>query len=363
MRLAQPEELVWATDPAEEALYTHVSAIMSTLVLDVYDPTVRGTVSVEQYGWQVTTLVNAVTGEKEAVDVSGIMARLREKWGSAYTPEIPLEPQLNAEGFLDEGSFSWKDEEAGVYYYVDTDLRVTITKHTNTTRRIWYEADVLRRPGSETHLHVEQANAKGNKVKAAAAAAGYVLAINSDYHQNRSGKGKGIIVRSGVVESDKTTGKQYPNKLVTLDSLLLTKDGGFAVYPNTTLTAEAALAADACDVLSFGPIYLKDGLWRQLRFNYRLAREPRTALGRLGENHYLLVLGEGRLTESAGMTLEDMQQLFLVRGCTDAINLDGGRTSCMFFMGEQVGDVGNGKTAIAPRTQWEMLTIGKLSEE
>ena len=116
-------------------------------------------------------------------------------------------------------------------------------------------------------------------------------------------------------------------------------------------------------MLSFGPIYLKDGLWRQIRYDYRGGKDPRTAIGVLGENHYLLILAEGRLSETDGMTLVELQQLFLARGCTDAINLDGGRTSCMYFMGEQVGRMGDGTNAVSPRAQWEMLAIGDLSED
>ena len=236
VRLAQPEVLVWSVDPAEEDLTSYVSGMMDQLVRDAYDPDFRGTDSVEQYGWTVTTLVNAADGTSSAVDVSDILAELTEKWGEAVTPEIPDAPELNAEGFLDSGSFSWKDTKAGTYYYVDEDIRVTITKH-SVSRRIWYEADVVRRADSAEHLHVAQANEKGTKVKASTAAAGWVLAINSDYHQYRSGTSVGIILRNGEVISDKTTKTQYSNKLTTLDSLLLTKDGGFAVYPNTTLTA------------------------------------------------------------------------------------------------------------------------------
>ena len=37
---------------------------------------------------------------------------------------------------------------------------------------------------------------------------------------------------------------------------------------------------------------------------------------------------------SAGATLEELAQLFLAEGCTEAYNLDGGISACMVFMGE-----------------------------
>ena len=362
IRVTQPETLVWSVDPEAQDLTAYMASLMAQAVQDAQDPTFRGTETIDQYGCTVAALVNAATGETTVVDASGLLQTLTEKWGTAVTPEIPGLPQLNAEGFLDEGSFSWKDAEAGTYYYVDTDIRVTITRHINSLDRIWYEADVLRRAGAEEHLHVAQADEKGRKIDADTAAAGWVLAVNSDYHQNRTGRSVGIIVRDGVVVSAHTLTKANANRIDNLDSLMLTKDGGFTVWPGTTLTASEALAMDACDVLSFGPIYLKDGLWRQIRYDYRMVKAPRTALGLLGENHYLLVFAEGRLTETEGMTLPDLQQLFLVRGCTDAIGLDGGRTACMYFMGEQVGTVGNGTRAITSRPQWEMLTIGSMDD-
>ena len=91
-----------------------------------------------------------------------------------------------------------------------------------------------------------------------------------------------------------------------------------------------------------------------------MRKEPRTAVGLIGENHYLMVVAEGRLPQAKGMTLNQLAQLMAARGCTEAFNLDGGHTSALIFMGKRLNRIGNlsGTGTTVPRNMAELLGIG-----
>ena len=64
------------------------------------------------------------------------------------------------------------------------------------------------------------------------------------------------------------------------------------------------------------------------------------------------------------MTLDELGRLMAARGCTDAINLDGGHTSVLIFMGERLNKIGDlsGNGTTGPRNMSELLGIGTYEE-
>ena len=63
------------------------------------------------------------------------------------------------------------------------------------------------------------------------------------------------------------------------------------------------------------------------------SRHPRTALGRTAEGDLLFVTIDGRQKMSVGATLEETAQILKNLGCKDALNLDGGGSTCMNIFG------------------------------
>ena len=64
-------------------------------------------------------------------------------------------------------------------------------------------------------------------------------------------------------------------------------------------------------------------------------RDPRTVIGQIGPLHYVLLVADGRQSGySKGMTLGEAQRLMLDLGAQTAMNLDGGGSSELWFMGE-----------------------------
>lgn len=75
-----------------------------------------------------------------------------------------------------------------------------------------------------------------------------------------------------------------------------------------------------------------------------MTSNPRTAIGQISALHYLVIVSDGRTSESAGLTLYQLATLFAQRGCTVAYNLDGGGSSTMVFNGNVVNNPTSGRS-------------------
>lgn len=58
---------------------------------------------------------------------------------------------------------------------------------------------------------------------------------------------------------------------------------------------------------------------------------PGTAIGVIGDLHYLFVVADGRTSESEGLSLYELAQIMQKYGCITAYNLDGGGSSTLYF--------------------------------
>ena len=62
--------------------------------------------------------------------------------------------------------------------------------------------------------------------------------------------------------------------------------------------------------------------------------EPRTAIGYTKDNKMIIFVCEGRSKEAAGLSLPSMALIMKDLGCIEAMNLDGGGSSCMLVNGK-----------------------------
>ena len=94
--------------------------------------------------------------------------------------------------------------------------------------------------------------------------------------------------------------------------------------------------------LSGGPLLVHNGSPQRIRaapdapyeFSSMLERHPRTAFG-WNDTAFFLVQVDGRQKDlSLGMTLAELSDYLVKLGCTDAVNLDGGGSSCLWFDGK-----------------------------
>ena len=72
--------------------------------------------------------------------------------------------------------------------------------------------------------------------------------------------------------------------------------------------------------------------------------QPRTAIGITGESKMILFVCEGREMTAGvkGLTTGDVADVLLELGCVEAINLDGGGSSCMLVNGKETIKVSDG---------------------
>ena len=73
-----------------------------------------------------------------------------------------------------------------------------------------------------------------------------------------------------------------------------------------------------------------------------MGSNPRTAIGQIGEGHYVMVVSDGRTDESAGLSVYELAQVMADLGCETAYNLDGGGSSTMYFNGAVVNNPTSG---------------------
>ena len=241
--------------------------------------------------------------------------------------------------------------------------------------QIWYEANVIFRPEQEIFQQYTYVNAKFRNQEiwpaTLAQASRLVFAMNADYHLNRVNQKwpTGNIIRRGEVlySADAKKGMKFPN----LDTLAIRNDGSFSVYDAHEVTAEELLAqaepgdpSFVHDALSFGPYLIRDGQIRLYDGNSADVPEPRSAYGMIRPGHLFFVMVEGKIPKKnglrgeQGLNLWQLAQLMYARGCTEALNVDGGSTAVMLFMGERLNRTGKATALGSPRNQHELFGIG-----
>jgi exopolysaccharide biosynthesis protein len=91
-----------------------------------------------------------------------------------------------------------------------------------------------------------------------------------------------------------------------------------------------------------GPVLLQDGEIRitneeELKFTGKAINDkhPRTAMGYTKDGKLIILMIEGRNNIAHGATLGQEAQIFKDLGCWEALNLDGGGSSCMLVNGKE----------------------------
>ena len=228
--------------------------------------------------------------------------------------------------------------------YSDGSLRVEISSYRVEDTTV-YVADILTEE-PQALLAAFSQNSYGRNITAVssdtAESVGAVLAVNGDNYGSRE---KGYVIRNGVLYRELAASDQ--------EDLVIWSDGSFSIIREAEISARELLEQGAWQVFSFGPGLLEEGeLLVDARDEVDRAKtsNPRTALGQIGEGHYVLVVSDGRSDESEGLSLYELAQFLQQLGVQTAYNLDGGGSSTMVFLGQvvnqPVGGRGSGQRAV-----------------
>lgn len=162
---------------------------------------------------------------------------------------------------------------------------------------------------------------------------GAVLAVNGDcygYHRT------GIIIRNGELIRAKRSSNRH---LLTMDaqgnlSVIANRQG-----ENPALLAETLLSRNVMQAWEFGPELVRGGELASLDVPFDLLStsdrivEPRTAIGQIGPLHYVVIVVDGRVEYSEGVSLQGLQEMMQQTGAVTAFNLDGGGSTTLYFEG------------------------------
>lgn len=235
--------------------------------------------------------------------------------------------------------------------YDDAAVSVTLTEYREYDTAI-YVADVTVTDTSVLRTAFAQ-GAFGRNVTATtstiAADNSAVVAINGDFYGARS---SGYVLRNGVAYRDTAVADQ--------EDLVIYQDGTMSIVNESEISLAQLEEAGAWQVLSFGPGLVSNGqvvVGSDDEVDKAMVSNPRTAIGQVGENHYVLVVSDGRTEESAGLTLQQLAEFMQGLGVQTAYNLDGGGSSTMYFNGVVVNNPTTSGNSIEERSVSDIVYV------
>ena len=216
--------------------------------------------------------------------------------------------------------------------YSDDNISITLTEKTVSNTQV-YIADIT--VSSAEYLKTALAkNTYGTNVTAktsvTAANNNAILAINGDYYGANS---TGYVIRNGVVYRD-TVREDSSN-----GDLAIYKDGSFKIIYEDEISADQLVKDGVVNLLAFGPSLVENGdiiVDTNSEVGQSMSSNPRTAIGIIDENHYIIVVSDGRTSESQGLSLYELAEVMKSYGVKTAYNLDGGGSSTLYFNGQVI---------------------------
>ncbi len=179
-----------------------------------------------------------------------------------------------------------------------------------------------------------------------------ILAINGDFYGART---TGYVIRNGILYRSTSAGNNQ-------EDLVIYEDGSFENITEGTISAEELLSNGALQAFSFGPSLISNSeIVVQSNDEVDKANStvnPRTSIGIISPLHYIIVVADGRTTESTGLTLYNLAEFMSSFGVTDAYNLDGGGSSTLYFNGEIINNPTTTGKNIEERQVSDIVYIG-----
>jgi len=238
--------------------------------------------------------------------------------------------------------------------YSDDNISVTLTEKTVSNTQV-YISDVT--VSSSEYLKTAFAqNTYGNNVTAktseTAANNNAILAVNGDYYGANT---TGYVIRNGVVYRD-TVREDSSN-----GDLAIYKDGSFKIIYEDQVSADELVKDGVVNLLAFGPSLVENGeiaVDTNSEVGQSMSSNPRTAIGIIDENHYIIIVSDGRTSESEGLSLYQLAEIMKSYGVKTAYNLDGGGSSTLYFNGQVINKPTTNGNTISERSVSDIVYIG-----
>ena len=190
------------------------------------------------------------------------------------------------------------------------------------------------------------------KTSVTAAENNAILAVNGDYYGANS---SGYVIRNGIVYRDSV------REDASNGDLAIYKDGSFKIIYEDQVSADQLVQDGVVNLLAFGPSLVENGeisVDTNTEVGQAMSSNPRTAIGIIDENHYIIVVSDGRTSESKGLSLYQMAEVMKSYGVKTAYNLDGGGSSTLYFNGQVINKPTTGGSKISERAVSDIVYIG-----
>ena len=237
--------------------------------------------------------------------------------------------------------------------YSDGNISVTLTEKTVNETQV-YVADITLSSSDYLKTALAQ-NSYGTNVTAktsvTAAENNAILAVNGDYYGANS---SGYVIRNGVVYRDSV------REDASNGDLAIYKDGSFKIIYEDQVSADQLVQDGVVNLLAFGPSLVENGeisVDTNTEVGQAMSSNPRTAIGIIDENHYIIVVSDGRTSESKGLSLYQMAEVMKSYGVKTAYNLDGGGSSTLYFNGQVINKPTTGGSKISERAVSDIVYI------
>ena len=277
-----------------------------------------------------TVVASSQQSNSQSTLAESVEAQINQKLNSTEaesSAQVSDPTELNQTETQTDASTSSSLEGTAIGNYSDSKTKITLTKYRSYDSSI-YVADVTVSDVSVLKTAFAQ-NTYGRNIteQTSSIASDHqaVLAINGDYYA------------------------------------AILSNGDFQFVTEGETSADTLLQDGALQVFSFGPVLLKSGtvsVSENEEVGMAMASNPRTAIGRIGKNHYVFVVSDGRTEESAGLSLYELASFMKELGVTDAYNLDGGGSSTMVFQGNIINNPTTNGHSFEERAVSDILYIG-----
>lgn len=275
---------------------------------------------------------------------------------------VPTREPMEGDIVLDYPDFQFPDYDTGVdadYSYQSDELRVAIkVVEDEENYQKYYVADVWIRNIAAFRTGFGHGRYRGGWEDPVP----FATREHAIFAANGSAN-SGFVLHNGVRE------KEYSSALISEG------DGLMCMYTDGSMKAvnlnyekwvykEENAKKEILNVWHVGPTLVQNGEMNS-ELKHR-ARHPRTILGYYEPGHYVIVVCEGRRKNAIGMTDLDMGELMASLGVQEAVNLDGGDSTYMVFMGEVINtpsSVDNNKDGSLDRKLFDMLLFAEYDAD
>ena len=155
-----------------------------------------------------------------------------------------------------------------------------------------------------------------------------VAGTNAGGFYDPNGEGNGSIPDSTVVFEGKIYYSGCVEGIAAIDS-------DHILHVAREMSHEELEANDIQYAVCYGPVLISNGVPADPE-SLRVSLNPRTAIGQRSDKAMLLLVIDGRQASSMGASFQDEIEIMQRFGAVNAVNLDGGSSSVMWFGGDYI---------------------------